>query len=255
MKLLLKQGQSLLPDLIPQYNIRGYSVCGFKDMSHFIDYLFSGGINKSCMLIALNAEKVLIAEKNMILSDLLKQSEYLYADGISIVRAIRRKYPKAQVSRVAGVDLWMNLMELIGKNGMPIFLVGGKSKILKETEAKLRSKWNVNIVGSQNGYFHKEERGVLFEHIRDSGAKIVTVAMGSPKQEIFMYDCRIVHSDAIYMGVGGAYDVFTGYVKRAPKIWQKFELEWLYRLLSQFTRIKRQLKLIKFLGYYYCGML
>ncbi|MGQ7146924.1 WecB/TagA/CpsF family glycosyltransferase, partial [Escherichia sp. SS-MK2] len=80
-----------------------------------------------------------------------------------------------------------------------------------------------------------------------SGAQIVTVAMGSPKQEIFMRDCRLVHPDALYMGVGGTYDVFTGHVKRAPKIWQTLGLEWLYRLLSQPSRIKRQLRLLRYL--------
>ena len=76
---------------------------------------------------------------------------------------------------------------------------------------------NVNIVGSQDGYFKPEQRQALFERIHASGAQIVTVAMGSPKQEIFMRDCRLVHPDALYMGVGGTYDVFTGHVKRAPK--------------------------------------
>jgi UDP-N-acetyl-D-mannosaminouronate:lipid I N-acetyl-D-mannosaminouronosyltransferase len=113
----------------------------------------------------------------------------------------------------------------------------------------------VNIVGSQDGYFKPEDRTALFERIRLSGAKIVTVAMGSPKQEILMRDCRNVYPDALYMGVGGTYDVFTGHVKRAPKVWRELGLEWLYRLLSQPTRWRRQLKLLKFLGYYYGGRL
>ena len=197
----------------------------------------------------------MIAEQDTALNTLLGQAEYLYADGISIVRAIRRKYPKADVSRVAGADLWEGLMERAGKEGTPVFLVGGKPEILEQTKAKLRAQWNVNIAGSQDGYFTAEDRNALFERIHASGAKIVTVAMGSPKQEIFMRDCRVVHPDALYMGVGGTYDVFTGHVKRAPKVWQNLGLEWLYRLLSQPTRIKRQFKLLKFLGYYYGGKL
>lgn len=102
--------------------------------------------------------------------------------------------------------------------------MGGKPEVLAQTEAKLRNQWNVNIVGSQDGYFKPEQRQALFERIHASGAQIVTVAMGSPKQEIFMRDCRLVHPDALYMGVGGTYDVFTGHVKRAPKIWQTLGL-------------------------------
>ncbi|STW47855.1 putative UDP-N-acetyl-D-mannosaminuronic acid transferase [Klebsiella pneumoniae] len=75
----------------------------------------------------------------------------------------------------------------------------------------------MNIVGSQDGYFTPEQRQALFERIRDSGAKIVTVAMGSPRQEIFMRDCRRLYPHALYMGVAALYDVFTGHVHRAPK--------------------------------------
>ncbi len=89
-----------------------------------------------------------------------------------------------------------------GKEGTPVFLVGGKPEILEQTESKLRSQWNVNIVGSQNGYFTAEKSSALFERIRASGAKIVTVAMGSPKQEIFMRDCRSVYPDAFIWALG-----------------------------------------------------
>jgi UDP-N-acetyl-D-mannosaminouronate:lipid I N-acetyl-D-mannosaminouronosyltransferase len=144
-------------------------------------------------------------------------------------------------------------MQRAGREGTPVFLVGGKPEVLAETEQKLRSQWNVNLVGSQDGYFKPDQREALFERIRASGAAIVTVAMGSPKQELLMRDCRKVYPQALYMGVGGTYDVFTGHVKRAPKVWQNLGLEWLYRLLSQPSRIGRQLKLLKFVGYYYSG--
>jgi UDP-N-acetyl-D-mannosaminouronate:lipid I N-acetyl-D-mannosaminouronosyltransferase len=203
----------------------------------------------------MNAEKVLTVESNPELSTLIGQAEYKYADGISIVRAIRKKYPQAKVSRIAGADLWEGLMQRAGAEGTPVFLIGGKPEILQQTEDKLRAQWNVNIAGSQNGYFTPDQRDALFERVKASGAAIVTVAMGSPKQEILMRDCRLVHPDALYMGIGGTYDVFTGHVKRAPKIWQKMGLEWLYRLISQPSRLRRQLKLLKFVRYYYTGSL
>ena len=113
----------------------------------------------------------------------------------------------------------------------------------------------VQSKGTQDGYFTPDQRQALFERIHASGAKIVTVAMGSPKQEILMRDCRQVHPDALYMGVGGTYDVFTGHVKRAPKVWQNLGLEWLYRLLSQPSRIKRQLRLLRYLRWHYTNNL
>lgn len=240
---------------IPKYSIRDMDIWGFRDMNQFVDYLFVDGNIKQGKLIAINAEKVMTAEDDSALRELLEHAEYKYADGISIVRAIRRKYPAADIQRVAGADLWQALMEKAGELQIPVFLIGGKPQILKETEDQLRNQWNVNIVGSQDGYFDKSQSDELYSRIRASGAKFVTVAMGSPKQEMLMRDCQKVYPDALYMGVGGTYDVFTGHVKRAPKVWRDLGLEWLYRLLSQPTRWRRQVKLVKFLFYYYTNKL
>ncbi|VEA27038.1 UDP-N-acetyl-D-mannosaminuronic acid transferase [Salmonella enterica subsp. enterica] len=201
----------------PLYSLRGLPLIGWRDMSHALNYLFADGQLKQGTLVAINAEKLLTAEDNPEVRALIAAAEFKYADGISVVRSIRKKFPQAQVSRVAGADLWEALMARAGKEGTPVFLVGGKPEVLAQTEAKLRTQWNVNIVGSQDGYFTPEQRQALFARIHASGAKIVTVAMGSPKQELLMRDCREVHPHALYMGVGGTYDVFTGHVKRAPK--------------------------------------
>lgn len=236
---------------IAKYSIRGIDISGFRNMAQFVDYLFNDNNMRSGTLIAINAEKVMTAEQDKPLRELIDAAEYKYADGISIVRSIRRKYPDADMQRIAGADLWEALMERAGESGTPVFLIGGKPEILSEVEQKLKAQWNVNIVGSQDGYFKPEEREALFERIRASGAKFVTVAMGSPKQELLMRDCRKVYPDALYMGVGGTYDVFTGHVKRAPKAWQNMGLEWLYRLLAQPTRWRRQFKLLKYVAYHY----
>lgn len=240
---------------IAKYSIRGIDIWGFRNMAQFVDYLFDDSDMKTGTLVAINAEKVMTAEQDKPLRELIDAAEYKYADGISIVRSIRRKYPDADVQRIAGADLWEALMAQAGKQGVPVFLVGGKPEILAEVEQKLKSQWNVNIVGSQDGYFKPEDRDALFERIRASGARFVTVAMGSPKQEMFMRDCRKIYSDALYMGVGGTYDVFTGHVKRAPKAWQNMGLEWLYRLLAQPTRWRRQFKLLKYVVYHYTNRL
>lgn len=237
----------------PVYALRGLQLIGWRDMQHALNYLFAEGQIRQGTLVAINAEKMLTAEDNPEVRALINAAEFKYADGISVVRSVRKKFPQARISRVAGADLWEALMARAGKEGSPVFLVGGKPEVLAQTQAKLRAQWNVNIVGSQDGYFKPEERQALFERIHASGAKIVTVAMGSPKQEILMRDCRLIHPHALYMGVGGTYDVFTGHVKRAPKVWQKLGLEWLYRLVSQPSRITRQLRLLRYLCWHYTG--
>ncbi|WP_318393582.1 lipopolysaccharide N-acetylmannosaminouronosyltransferase [Enterobacter sp.] len=239
----------------PVYTLRGLNLIGWRDMQHALDYLYAGGVMKQGTLVAINAEKMLTIEDDAQVRALIEAAEFKYADGISVVRSIRKKYPQAVVERVAGADLWEELMARAGKEKTPVFLVGGKPEVLAQTQQKLRDRWQVNIVGSQDGYFKPEQRQALFERIRDSGAKIVTVAMGSPRQELLMRDCRVVHPDALYMGVGGTYDVFTGHVKRAPKVWQRLGLEWLYRLLSQPSRLTRQLRLLRYLAWHHRGQL
>ncbi|MFT8209603.1 MAG: lipopolysaccharide N-acetylmannosaminouronosyltransferase [Symbiopectobacterium sp.] len=233
---------------VPLYRIRNIPLHGFADQATCLAFLFAEGEVKTGTLVVINAEQ------DKPLWDLIAEAEYKYADGISIVCAIKRKYPQAEVTRVAGADLWEALMQKAGAEGTPVFLLGGKPAILRQTEEKLRKQWQVNIVGSQDGYFPAEQRDSVFERVRASGARIVTVAMGSPRQEILMRDCRR-HPQELYMGVGGTYDVFTGHVKRAPLVWQRLGLEWLYRLLSQPSRITRQIKLLKFLAYYFSGRL
>lgn len=237
----------------PQYEIRGVSLYGFDSMSAFVDFLLPGEMVRSGTLVAINAEKMLTAEYDDALRALLHEAEFKYPDGISIVRSIRKKYPHAAVERIAGADLWEALMERAGRQGTPVFLIGGRQAVLDETCDKLRRQWNVNIVGAQDGYFAPADRDALFTRIAASGARIVTVALGSPRQELLMRDCRERWPHALYMGVGGTYDVFTGHVKRAPKIWQRLGLEWLYRLIRQPSRLGRQLKLIKYLRYHWRG--
>lgn len=133
----------------PTYTLRGLQLIGWRDMQHALDYLFADGQLKQGTLVAINAEKMLTIEDNAEVRELINAAEFKYADGISVVRSVRKKYPQAQVSRVAGADLWEELMARAGKEGTPVFLVGGKPEVLAQTEAKLRNQWNVNIVGSR----------------------------------------------------------------------------------------------------------
>lgn len=98
-------------------------------MSHALNYLFADGQLKQGTLVAINAEKLLTAEDNPEVRALIAAAEFKYADGISVVRSIRKKFPQAQVSRVAGADLWEALMARAGKEGTPVFLVGGKPEV------------------------------------------------------------------------------------------------------------------------------
>ncbi|MGL4860279.1 MAG: lipopolysaccharide N-acetylmannosaminouronosyltransferase [Enterobacteriaceae bacterium] len=241
-------------DKLPHYLIRDIDIAGFSDLQHCLAYLYAGESLKTGRMVAINPEKMITAEQEPELRALIEQVEFRYADGINIVRAIRRTYPGAQIERVAGADLWQALMQQAGEKGTPVFLIGGKPEVLAEVEKRLAA-WQVNIVGSQDGYFSPQEKEALLQRVRASGAAIVTVAMGSPRQELLIRDLWQVSPNALYLGVGGTYDVFSGRVKRAPLLWRKWGLEWLYRLLAQPTRWRRQGKLLRFLFYYFSGRL
>lgn len=234
--------------------IRGIRLQAVKNQEIFANFLMNEQSIQQGRLIAINAEKVINAEKNPQLHQVIADAEFNYADGISIVQSVKKKYPNMEIERIAGADLWEKLMQKTGELNVPVFLVGSTSENLKLVEAKL-AKWSVNIVGTHHGYFNEEDEYSLITQIKQSGAKFISVAMGTPKQELFIQKVYKEYPQALYMGVGGTYDVFTGKAKRAPKIWQNLGLEWLYRLLRQPTRWQRQLNLLKYAYYYVTNQL
>lgn len=228
--------------------VRGVELLAAQDQSALVNFLMTENSLKTGMLVAINAEKMILAEENSEVAMLLAEAEFKYADGSSIVKSILRKFPQYRpLARIAGADLWESLMQRAGELGVPVFLVGATPEVLAQTAEKL-VQWRVNVVGCQDGYFADEQ--AVIAQIQQSGAKFVSVALGSPKQERFMQKVKQAHPNCLYMGVGGTYDVFVGKVKRAPKIWQNWGLEWFYRLLKQPTRWRRQVRLLKYAWYY-----
>ncbi|QIM63803.1 lipopolysaccharide N-acetylmannosaminouronosyltransferase [Pasteurellaceae bacterium Orientalotternb1] len=235
--------------------VKGIELLAARNQAELLAFLLNEQGVKTGKLVAINAEKVILSEEQPDVRQLLAKAEYNYADGISVVWTIHKKYPQfADLERIAGADLWLALMQQSANLGTPVFLVGGQADVLAETFTKLNTM-GVNVVGTQDGYFSLDQEITIFEQIKQSGAKIISVALGSPKQEQFMQKAQVYYPDALYMGVGGSYDVFVGKVKRAPKCWQNAGLEWLYRLLKQPTRWQRQCRLIKYAYHYWRNQL
>ncbi|WP_245785642.1 WecB/TagA/CpsF family glycosyltransferase [Alkalimonas amylolytica] len=193
--------------------------------------------------IAINPEKVMAARHDPKVAAMLSQAELRYADGIGVVMLMRRRL-KQPVQRIPGCELWQSLMLRCAAYQVPVYLVGARSEVLAQTKVKLVHQ-GVPVVGATDGYFNDEQQ--LLAEIRQSGAKVIPVAMGSPRQEQLIARLRQQLPDCFFMGVGGSFDVFTGQVKRAPALWCRLHLEWLYRLLSQPSRIGRQGRLVQYL--------
>jgi len=235
---------------IAQVNVGSVAVSAFADMQQLLEFIirpdsrvFAGSA------IAINPEKVLSAMRDVKVAQVIAAADIRYADGIGVVKVMRRRLKK-RVNRIPGCELWQQLMLRAAQFQLPVFIVGAKPEINRQTAEKLRAQ-QVNLVGAVDGYFTDE--AALIAQIKQSGARIVSVAMGSPKQELLIQRIRAQHPECFYMGVGGTSDVFTGNVKRAPELWCKLNLEWAYRLMLQPSRIGRQLGLLRYVWWYWTG--
>jgi UDP-N-acetyl-D-mannosaminouronate:lipid I N-acetyl-D-mannosaminouronosyltransferase len=220
--------------------INGVKVYPFSSFQSLMDYVR----NVKGILVAINAEKILHATpqtRNII------NRNIGYCDGAGAVMALKKKGYNAV--KLPGCELWLKIIESTYKEGKSFYLVGGKQEVIDATIEKLQKDFHgINIVGYRNGYIKTdEEKKELINDIAEKKPDVVFVAMGSPKQELLMEEMSERHQ-AIYQGLGGSFDVYTGRVKRAPKWWVKHNLEFAYRLIKEPSRIKRQIHLLKFLA-------
>ncbi len=194
-----------------------------------------------------NAEIMMAAQRDPYLKKILGEADLLVADGAGVILAskiIGGNLPE----RVAGFDLINRLFSLKSEKSPSFFLFGGKPGIAEEACSKILSLYpGTKIAGCRNGYFSKENETEIINQINSSGADILFVALGAPKQEIWIHEHKQNLRVKVCIGVGGSLDVFAGCVKRAPVFFQKNGLEWLYRLFKEPWRYKRMLDLPRFI--------
>ena len=228
--------------MLKQVDISGIVVSCFENMNEAVKYILDNGKGKTA--VAINPEKILSAMRCSKTREALDKADIRYLDGIGAVKVAERKL-SMKLDRIPGCELWEELMKASSQEQKSVFLLGASLDVVTQTSSKLKNEFDVNIVGFADGYFQDDD--VMIKKILSLTPDIVTVAMGSPRQEIFIQKCRDAGVDAFMMGVGGTYNVFVGAVERAPKSWCKVNLEWLYRLIKEPSRIFRQVRLLKFL--------
>lgn len=191
-----------------------------------------------------NAEMVMMAQKDKELALILDKADLVVPDGAGVVWAAR--YRGFEVpERVAGYDLVQSFLARAAKKEYRIFLFGGAPGIAEQAKVVAENRYpGVQIVGTRNGFF-TEEKAVLDE-INASGANVLLVALGVPKQEKWLARNLGKLNVAVAIGVGGTFDVMAGTVKRAPLWMQRANLEWLFRLALQPQRALRMLALPRF---------
>jgi UDP-N-acetyl-D-mannosaminouronate:lipid I N-acetyl-D-mannosaminouronosyltransferase len=220
-----------------QIQVNKIKIYPFKSKSELIDYV----IDKHKILIAINAEKIL--KEDIKLQEIINNN-IGYPDGVGAVMALKKKGYKAV--KIPGVELWHDIIERYHKT-KSFYFIGSTQDVIEKTISKLKTEFpDINIKNYRNGFLKEGDIDKIKIDLLEKKPDVVFVAMGTPKQEFVMQEL-IKTYPVLYQGLGGSFDVYSGKIKRAPKIFQIAGLEWLYRLFLQPTRIKRQIQLIQFL--------
>jgi N-acetylglucosaminyldiphosphoundecaprenol N-acetyl-beta-D-mannosaminyltransferase len=200
---------------------------------------------EKAFIVAINPEKIIKAQDDPALMKLLNSADFQIPDGIGVILA--SKFKGGQIrERVTGIDMMLKLCETAAKHQKKIFLYGGKPGRADEAKVKLEEMYpGIQIAGTLHGY--EKDQEVVRQTINQSQADIIFVAMGSPAQENWIIANKETLHPSVYQGVGGSFDVISGKIERAPESFQKLGLEWLYRLMKEPWRIKRQAVLPLFL--------
>lgn len=194
-----------------------------------------------CRVVTPNAEFALEAKKNPRFLNILNTSQLVLADGISVVLASKIIGDPMQ-GRVTGVGFAQALAAAMAKEGKSIYLLGAKPGVAEQAAEKLLQTYpGLQIAGTHDGYF--KEEGPVIAAINAAKPDALLVCLGAPKQEYFMEDHDGDLEVPVMAGLGGSMDVLAGNVQRAPEFFQKYGLEWLYRLCKEPQRWKRMIKL------------
>ena len=230
---------------LPQFKILGQPVHLCRDYTAWLINRLEQGIGTH--VVTMNAEIVIQANHDLDLASVIDKAGLVTPDGAGIIMALRL-HQIAQ-TRCAGIELGQNLLRLASQPeyDYSVFFYGGKPEIVRLAAQTWQKKLpSLNIVGIEDGYIDSEGQARLKAQLQLKQPKIILVALGVPRQELWIRDNFHLCPGAIWVGVGGSFDVWSGVKPRAPQIFRKLNLEWLYRIAQEPSRWQRALALPKF---------
>lgn len=194
--------------------------------------------NKKTFVVTANPETFMISEKNEDVRKMLLDKEtVMIPDGIGVLKA-GKKIGYNIEERITGIDIANELLKFGNEQKKSIYLFGSKQEVIDSMKIVIKEQYpNLKLVGTSNGYVTDKDK--VFDEIVKLEPDIVLVALGIPLQEMLIYKHLDRFKKGIFVGVGGSFDVMSGIKKRAPKIFIKLNLEWLYRIMKEPKRLKR----------------
>lgn len=207
---------------------------------------------KRLLIGVVNAAKLVNMHREPALARAVLSADLILADGMAVVwacRLLRRPVPE----RVAGIDLMERMLDQARRYGYRVFCLGATDEVLSAAVRRMRCDHpGVQIVGQHHGYFSIDQESQVAAEIRAARPDVLLAAMTSPKKEQFLARWSAELNVPVCHGVGGAFDVLAGKVRRAPRVWQRAGLEWLYRVLQEPRRLTKRYVVTNTI---FCGML
>lgn len=198
------------------------------------------------LVVTLGTEMVVRARRDPAFRAVVNGSALSLCDTIGVLFAARLWGVRIP-DRVAGVDVIEPLCAALARENLPVYFLGAKGDTAWRAANAIRARVPaLRVAGARDGFFGPDEEGAVAAAIAASGARIVFVGLGSPRQEMFIAAHLQETGCSVGIGIGGSFDVLAGNVERAPAIWRRLNLEWLYRLIREPARWKRQLALPHF---------
>jgi len=224
----------------PAVNVAGVPVANLTEDEALalVDKLITQGGSHYGAVI--NAAKIVAANRDERLKQILLDADVVTADGMSVVWA-SRVLGQPLKQRVTGIDLFQRLVEHAARRGLSVYFLGAREESVRGTVARLTARNpDLRLAGYRNGYFTPSESDAVADAIKQSSADLLFVAMGSPAQENWIASNLARAGVRFALGVGGSFDHMSGLARRAPKWMQRLGLEWLHRLIREPTRLWRR---------------
>lgn len=200
---------------------------------------------RGCHVVTLNAEMTMQCETNSTLAGIIEQADLVIPDGAGIVLYLKLYGKRTQ--RCPGIELAENLLRAAAQSGDAVFFYGGAPAIAEQAAINWQQRLpGLQIAGTQHGYIGPEDAPQLLETLKTLQPRIIYVGLGVPRQELWIAEHRHLCPEAIWIGVGGSFDIWAGTKDRAPAWLRNNHLEWVYRLYQEPWRWRRMMALPQF---------